>query len=180
MGRTMRHALRYACTATPLLILPLFLPGTISAQGQADRDAVNRLLDQYTSFEEAMDMTAQSSLLSENRVWIAQAAGRRTDQAKNMEIQQAQMTLLKETMPGLTWFVEDRDRLIRFHANGMVAIASFFRYSTYLIPPGTPPDVSEGLTAVPASAFTLVLEKVDAEWKIVHTHISNLGPPAAG
>lgn len=180
MERSIQSTIRHAGPAILLFILPLFIPGGISAQSQADRDAVNRLLDQYTRFEEAMDMTAQSGLISENRVWIAQAAGRRTDQAKNMEIQQAQMALLKARMPGLRWFVEDRDRLVRFHANGMVAIASFFRYSTYLIPPGTPPEVSEGLTDVPASAFTLVLEKVGGEWKIVHTHVSNLGPPAAG
>lgn len=174
----MKRTTRYMGSA----VLPLFLmvvsPGGASAQSQADIDAVNRLLDQYTELEEAMDMPSQARLISEDRVWIAQGLGRRTDQAKNMRIQQAQMALLQETMPGLRWFVEDRDRLVRFHGNGSVAIASFFRYSTYLIPPGTPPEVSEGLDQVPASAVTVVMEKVGGEWKIVHTHFSNLGPPA--
>ncbi|TFH66356.1 MAG: hypothetical protein E4G90_03995 [Gemmatimonadales bacterium] len=174
MGRTVH----YAGTAIVSLILTLFVLGGVSGQNQADRDAVNRLLDRYAELEETMDMTAQAGLINENRVWIAQAQGRRTDQAKNMLIQQAQVTLLKETIPGIRWFVEDRDRLVRFHANGNVAIASFFRYSTYLIPPGTPPELSEGFAQVPASAVTVVMEKTGGEWKIVHTHFSNLGPPA--
>lgn len=165
-------------TAVFSLLVALATSTGASAQSQADIDAVNRLLDQYAQLEEAMDMASQAALISPDRVWIAQAAGRRTDQAKNMQIQQAQMDLLKKTMPGIQWFVEDRDRLVRFHASGNVAIASFFRYSTYLIPPGTPPEVSEGLANVPANAVSVVMEKAGGEWKIVHTHFSNLGPPA--
>jgi len=174
----MKRALRVWGSAVLPLFLILLPLGGGSAQSQADVDAVHRLLDQYAELEEAMDMPSQARLISEDRVWIAQGLGRRTDQPKNMLIQQAQMALLQETMPGIRWFVEDRDRLVRFHGNGSVAIASFFRYSTYLIPPGTPPELSEGLDQVPASAVTVVMEKVGGEWKIVHTHFSDLGPPA--
>ena len=173
----MKRARRLAGSAFLFLFLILLPPGGASAQSQADIDAVLRLLDQYAELEEAMDMPSQARLISDDRVWIAQGLGRRTDQSQNMRIQEAQMALLKESMPGIRWFVEDRDRLVRFHGNGSVAIASFFRYSTYLIPPGTPPEVSEGLDQVPASAVTVVMEKVGGEWKIVHTHFSNLGPP---
>lgn len=174
----MKRARRFVGSAVlPFLLILLPVVGG-SAQSQTDIDAVHRLLDQYAELEEAMDMPSQARLISENRVWVSQGFGRRTDQAKNMRIQEAQMALLQETMPGIRWFVEDRDRLVRFHGDGSVAIASFFRYSTYLIPPGTPPEVSEGLDQVPASAVTVVMEKVGGEWKIVHTHFSDLGPPA--
>ena len=174
----MKRAMRYMGFAVLPILLLVMSPGGADAQSQADIDAVNRLLDQYTELEEAMDMPSQARLISKDRVWIAQGFGRRTDQEKNMRIQGAQMTLLQETIPGIRWFVEDRDRLVRFHGNGNVAIASFFRYSTYLIPPGTPPELSEGLDQVPASAATVVMEKVGGAWKIVHTHFSDLGPPA--
>ncbi len=71
MGRTVH----FAGTAMVSLILTLFVLGGVSGQSQADRDAVNQLLDRYAELEEAMDMTAQAGLISENRVWIAQAHG---------------------------------------------------------------------------------------------------------
>jgi len=167
----------------PRIVASLFLlcfltASAASAQTQADVEAVNRLLDRYAALEETMDMATQAQLIREDRVWIAQGQGRRTDQAKNMHIQSVSFDVLRETVPGLRWFVEDRDRMVRFHGGGTVAIASFYRYSAYVIPAGTPPEIAEGLAALPASAVTVVLEKTGGEWKIVHTHFSDLGPPA--
>jgi len=161
-----------------LLSALLLTPAIVSGQRQADVDAVNRLLDRYAQLEEAMNMSAQAELISEDRVWIAQGQGRRTDQARNMHIQAVQFENLQATVPGIGWFVEDRDRIVRFHANGLVAIASFFRYASYVIPPGTPPEIAEGLGALSASAVTVVMEKTGGDWKIVHTHFSELGPPS--
>jgi len=158
----------------------LLLPSVLHGQRQSDVDDINRLIDQYGAFEDAMDMTGQAELMSGDRVWIAQAFGRRTDQAQNMAIQQATFDALLEQVPEIRTSTEDRDRLIRFHGNGTVAIASFFRYTTASLPPDAPPEVVSAWTAIPATVVTMVLEKQGSEWKIVHTHFSDLGPPAGG
>lgn len=155
----------------------LLVPSIAEAQRQADIDAVNTLLDQYGALEDAMDMTAQAKLMAPDRVWIATGAGRRTDQATNMRIQQAAFDALKKRLPGLQQFTEDRDRLVRFHADGAVAIATFYRYTTLILPPTTPPEVARTVTPPPPVIITLVLEKRDGQFKIVHTHVSNLAAP---
>jgi hypothetical protein len=109
---------------------------------------------------------------------IAQGAGRRTDQAANMRIQQAAYDALKRTVPGIATFTENRDRLIKFYGSGMVAIASFFRYTTIILPANVSSEVAKTFAGpVPPGAITLVLEKRDGDWKIVHTHNSDLGAP---
>ncbi len=165
---------------TPVLLASILPVGAISGQNQGDIDAINELLDRYTELEEAMDMTAQARLMSEDRVWIGPGTGRRTDQGKNMRIQQAQFEVTKDAIPGIQWFVDDTDRLLRFYGNGRVAVVSFFRYSTYIIPASAPPSLAETLAATQPMAMTMVLEKSGGEWKIVHSHISNLNPPTGG
>jgi len=160
------------------LALTILVPGLASAQRQGDVDAINRLIDRYGALEDAMDMNGQAQLMSADRVWIAQGAGRRTDQATNMRIQQAAFDQLKKRLPGVQTFTEDRDRLLKFYGNGSVAVASFFRYTTTILPPTTSPDVAKEFGPLPAVAITLVLEKRDGDWKIVHTHVADLGPPA--
>jgi hypothetical protein len=162
------------------LALTILVPGLASAQrqGGGDVDAINRLLDRYGALEDSMAMNAQAQLMSADRVWIAQGAGRRTDQATNMRVQQAAMDQMKKKAPGLQSFTEDRDRLIRFYGNGSVAVASFYRYSTYILPAATPPDVAKDIVPDRPSVFTLVLEKRDGDWRIVHTHVSELSPAA--
>jgi hypothetical protein len=121
-----------------------------------------------------MDMNGQAKLMTSDRVWVAQGGGRRTDQATNMRIQQANFDALKKQVPGVETFTEDRDRLIRFHGNGQVATASFYRYTTVVLPPNTPAEIVEDLAGPPPAVATLVLEKRDGGWKIVHTHFSPL------
>ena len=159
------------------LALGMLMPCAAAAQRQGDVDAINRLIDRYGTLEDAMDMNAQAQLMSADRVWIVQAGGRRTDQATNMRIQQAAFDQLKKRFPGVQTFTEDRDRLIKLYGNGSVAVASFFRYTTTLLPPATPPEVAKEF-GPRAAAISLVLEKRDGDWKIVHTHVSDLGPPA--
>ena len=151
-------------------------PGALQAQDD-DVDAIQRLIDRYGELEDAMDMAGQAKLMSADRVWIGQAVGRITDQAVNMKIQQAQYEQLKKTVRGIQTFTDDRDRLIKFYGGGVVAVASFYRYTTTVFPANTDPDVAEGLGLAPAVA-TLVLEKRGSDWKIVHTHFSDLGAPA--
>jgi ketosteroid isomerase-like protein len=160
-----------------LLAASFILPAAAAAQRPADVDAVNHLIDQYGATEDAMDIPAQARLMSTDRVLISQS-GRRTDQTTNMRIQQAANEAFKKQVPGVQMFTEDRDRLIRFFANGAVAVASFYRYTNIILPPHTPPDVAKQAEAGPPEVLTLVLEKRDGEWKIVHTHISNLYNPS--
>ena len=156
--------------------LGMLMPSAASAQRQGDVDAINRLIDRYGALEDGMDMNAQAQLMTVDRVFIVQAAGRRTDQATNMRIQQATFDQLKKRLTGIQTFTEDRDRLIKLYGNGSVAVASFYRYTTTILPPTTPPDVAKEF-GPGAAAITLVLEKRDGDWKIVHTHVSDLGPP---
>jgi hypothetical protein len=158
------------------LVLSLFLPAPATAQRPADLEAINQLLDRYAALEDAMDMPAQAKLMAADRVWIAQGAGRRTDQATNMRIQQASFDRLRKAVPGVQLITEDRDRLVRFHANGSVAVASFYRYTTRVLPAGVPREVAEGLGPLAPSVMTLVLERRDGTWTIVHTHSSTLAP----
>ena len=165
----LHHAVA-AAVAVTVLAAPV-----LRAQQQKDMTAVNRIIDQYGETEAAMDMTAQGKLMTADRVWIAAGGGRRTDQAANMRMQQAGFDALKRQAPGIQMFVDDRDRVIRFYASGNVAVASFYRYVTLVLPPNLPPDVAKDLGApLPPATVTLVLEKRDGEWKIVHTHISPL------
>lgn len=157
-----------------LLTISLVFPPLAPAQRQSDVDAINKLIDQYGEQEDKMDMNAQAKLMTPDRVWIGQGGGRRTDQATNMRIQQANFDALKKQVPGVETFTEDRDRLIRFHGNGQVATASFYRYTTFVLPPNTPAEVAKDLAAPAPAVATLVLEKRDGGWKIVHTHFSNL------
>ncbi len=159
------------------LAVGMLMPAAAATQRQGDVDAINRLIDRYGTLEDAMDMNTQAQLMSADRVWIVQAGGRRTDQATNMRIQQATFDQLKKRFPGVQTFTEDRDRLIKLYGNGSVAVASFFRYTTTLLPPATPPEVAKEF-GPRAAAISLVLEKRDGDWKIVHTHASDLGPPA--
>ena len=125
------------------IALCMLLPSPAATQRQGDVDAINRLIDRYGALEDAMDMNAQAQMMSADRVFIVQAAGRRTDQTTNMRIQQATLDQIKKRLPGVQTFTEDRDRLIKLYANGSVAVASFYRYTTTILPPTTPPEVAK-------------------------------------
>jgi ketosteroid isomerase-like protein len=159
-----------------MVVLAVCFPAPGAAQRQADLEAVNQLIDRYGALEDAMDMPSQAKLMAPDRVWIGAGAGRRTDQAANMRIQQAGFDQVKRAVPGVQFITEDRDRLIRFYANGAVAVASFYRYRTRVLPAGVPREVAEGLGPLEPTTFTLVLEKREGTWTIVHTHVSPLGP----
>lgn len=168
--------MRTILRGTLALVVALGAPTLAAAQRQADTDAINQLIDRYGALEDAMDMAGQAQLMSPDRVWIGQGQGRRTDQAANMRIQQAGMDQLEAMVPGIKTITEDRDRVIRFYGNGSVAVASFYRYTTTILPPDTPPDIAVQFQPTPPGVVTLVIEKRDGGWKIVHTHFSNLVP----
>lgn len=159
-----------------VLTLPLVVSPLI-AQNTDDEAAINRLIDRYGELEDATDMAAQAQLMSADRVWIAQWQGRVTNQQMNMRLQQAGFDAQNEYMPGVQWFTDDRDRLIKFYGDGSVAVASFYRYRSFLLPADTPAEIAASAVQPNPAAFTLVLEKQGGEWKIVHTHVSELSQP---
>jgi ketosteroid isomerase-like protein len=159
-----------------LLAGSLVFPSPAATQSKSDTDAIHRLIDQYGEMEDKMDMNGQAKLMTSDRVWVSNGGGRRTDQAANMRIQQAGFDALKKQAPGVETFTEDRDRLIKFYGNGQVAVASFYRYTTMVLPPNTPAEVAKANAPPPPAVATLVMEKRDGGWKIVHTHFSNLTP----
>jgi hypothetical protein len=153
------------------------IPCTALAQGSGDEDAINRFIDQYSQLEDAVDMTAQAALMTADRIWIAEGLGRITNQAQNMQIQQAGFDVQNEILPGVQWFTDARDRIIRFYGRGDVAVASFYWYRTFVLPANAPDDVVRDAAQSQPSVITMVLEKQGGDWKIVHTHNSALGPP---
>ncbi|MFC1639969.1 YybH family protein [Gemmatimonadota bacterium] len=153
------------------------IPCTALAQGSGDEDAINRLIDQYSQLEDARDMTAQAALMTPDRIWIAQALGRITNQAQNMRIQQAGFDVQNELLPGVQWFTDARDRIIRFYGRGDVAVASFYWYSSFVLPANATDEQAENAVQPQPRVITMVLEKQGGNWKIVHTHNSALGPP---
>jgi hypothetical protein len=162
----MAAVLLMATIASPLL-----------AQDRADQDAINRLIDRYSELEDVRDMVAQSRLMTADRVWIAQWQGRMTNQDMNMRLQQANFDALDEFLPGIQWFTDARDRLIKFYGNGSVAVASFYWYRSFVLPADTPAEIAEAFVAFNPAVITLVLEKQGGDWKIVHTHNSELSQP---
>ena len=159
------------------LTIAVCIPCTALAQGSGDEDAINQLIDQYSQLEDAADMTAQAALITADRVWIAQALGRMTNQAMNMRIQQAGFDVQNEILPGVQWFTDARDRLIRFYGRGDVAVASFYWYVTVVLPANATDEQVRNAVRPQPAVLTMVLEKQGGDWKIVHTHNSALGPP---
>ncbi len=159
------------------LTIAVCIPSTALAQGSGDEEAINRVIDQVFELEVARDLTTQAELMTADRIWISQGAGRKTDQTMNMRYQQAVLDLRAETVPGTQWFYEARDRIIRLYGDGNVAVASFYLYVTFVLPANAPDVVVQNSTQFQPFVLSWVFEKVRGEWKIVHTHTSDLGPP---
>ena len=159
-----------------IMSLFLFSGSFASAQSKADTEAIHKLIDKYGETEDAGDMVTQAKLMTADRVWIGPSgSGRITNQAMNMESQQSQFDATKTFVPGVKWFTDARDRLINFYGDGKVAVASFYWYRTFVLPPDTPLEKAKLLSSPPPGVITLVLEK-KGDWKIVHTHSSSLNP----
>ena len=152
-------------------------PCTALAQSSGDEAAVNQVIDRVFELEVAKDMTAQAELMADDRIRILPQIGRMTDHAMDMQMQQAVMDLEDDIVPGIQWFYEVRDRIIRFYGDGDVAVASFYIYSTFVLPAGAPTDLPGYATQSQPFVLTWVMEKQQGDWKIVHTHGSSLNPP---
>ena len=153
-----------------IILVFLGLPVAAAPQSQTDVDAINRLLERYRETQIADEMLVQGELMAKDRVWVDNTVGRRTDNVENMRLQQSQVDNRRKIIPGLIQQIEDRDKLIKFYGDGKVAVVTFFRYATFLFPPGTPPEVKKEYE--PSSEWImLVLEKRNGKWLIVSTHV---------
>ncbi len=162
-----------------VVFLAVFLAAdAVYSQSNADTKAINDLIDKYSALEDAGDMMSQAKLMAVDRVRISVVAGRMTNQTMNMKLQQARFDEAKKFVPGVKWFNDARDRLIKFYGDGSVAVASFYWHQTFILPADTPPEKAKSFSPSQL-AITLVLEKKSGDWKIVHTHSSPLGFPPA-
>lgn len=159
-----------------LLLVCLTAP-SVMAQCEAERNAVDKLIDEYAETEAAMDMHAQARLMTENRIHIT-SLGRMTAHAMNMEMQQAQYDALKAYLPGMRLYVDARDRMIDFYGGCDVAVASF-TWHVIPVPTGeTTPEqfeIMQSMGVPPPLLLTTVLEVQDGTWKIAHTQATRLG-----
>lgn len=113
-------------------------------------------------------MAGQTRLMTPDRIWVA-GAGRRTDQALNMKLQQAGMDRNKQRSPGTKAFHEVRDLIIKVY--GDAAVASFNWYRNWVLPADQEgPNPSERIIQ------SLFLVKQDGTWKIAYSHDSPFHP----
>ena len=159
-----------------VVLLALALPLASHARdAQSDIDSINKFIDEYGAYQANSDAMGMSKLMATDRVCLSSHfGGRRTDNVLNMKIQQVQLDLQNKEVPGIRDFVEDRERLIRMLGDGKVAAVSFFRYITRVFPPGTSAEMMKKYPADPPVGISLVLEKREGRWIIVHTHASEL------
>ena len=157
-------------------ILLFIILSTISFGNETDLDAINKLIDNYSKTEDEGKLLEQAKMMSNDRIWIGNnGAGRITDQKLNMNMQQAQVDALMKSVCGIKWFTDTRDRLINFYGDGKVAVASFYWYRTFVLPYNTNSEKRNLMKKQPDPvAISLVLEKTNGVWKIVHTHTSLL------
>lgn len=169
-----------------LSLILMLVPGGVIAQKnkqdfEKERTAINILIDEYNRTEDILDFEAQAKLMTDDRIFVGPAGeGRTLDQKGHMAHQHRWSFIIKEEVPGIEWWTDARDRVIRFYCNGGMAIASYYLVRWVTLPANTPPEVIERYPDPDQYSVTLVLEKIDGAWKIVHTHTSLLHYPTAG
>jgi ketosteroid isomerase-like protein len=158
-----RMAIRYIA-----VVASVFLAAPIASAD--DADDVQAVIDTYLATE-TVDLARQASLMTDDRTFIAGGV-RQSDNVANMKSQMAGAKLGRELDPDATVIVTAED--VKIRVMGDAAVASFYRYWNVI--PGAD-AVREGRDGggPPNMAVTLVFEKMGGNWKIVHTHQSNMG-----
>ena len=147
-----------------LAIVALLFSFSVKAD---DMDDVQALLDAYIETE--ADLMAQTELMSEDRIFIiGTPAMRMTDNQANMKGQIHVDSRRQQMDPGAIYYATREDQIVRVY--GDAAVASFrrnlnFRPSAEGMKNGMSNNTSRQLV-------TVVMAKVNGDWKIVHTHIS--------
>ncbi len=134
-----------------------------------DADDVRAVIDTYLATE-TVDLAKQASLMTDDRTFIAGGV-RQTDNVANMKNQIAGAKLGRELDPDATVIVTAED--VKIRVMGDAAVASFYRYWN-VIPGATAVREGRDGGGPPNMAVTLVFEKMGRDWKIVHTHQSNM------
>ncbi len=134
-----------------------------------DADDIQAVIDTYLATE-TVDLAKQASLMTDDRTFIAGGV-RQSDNVANMKSQMAGARLGKALDPDATVIVTAED--VKIRVMGDAAVASFYRYWNVI---SSADSVREGRNASgpPNDAVTLVLAKMGGDWKIVHTHQSNM------
>ena len=152
-------------------ILPALLILILCPLGQADdREDIDALVQEFSRLEAAQDVMTQAKLMTPDRLYVS-GPGRRTNQALNMEIQQAGLDRDKKRFPNAKVFYDARDLIVRVYG-GDAAIASFYWYANIILSPeaeGPNPQLSP-------TVVTLFLVKEGGAWKIAASHNSPLNP----
>jgi ketosteroid isomerase-like protein len=158
-----RMAIKYIA-----VVASVFLAAPIASAD--DADDVQAVIDTYLATE-TVDLARQASLMTDDRTFIAGGV-RQSDNVANMKSQMAGAKLGRELDPDATVIVTAED--VKIRVMGDAAVASFYRYWNVI--PGAD-AVREGRDGggPPNMAVTLVFEKMGGNWKIVHTHQSNMG-----
>ena len=145
-------------------LLAIFTIGTVNAD---DHDDVLALLDAYIETES--DLMAQNALMSEDRIFIVGApAVRMTDNKTNMMRQMHVNNRSEEMDPNSIYYASREDQIVRVY--GDAAVASFRRSLNFL---PSAEGMRNGMTNnTTRQLVTVVMAKVNGDWKIVHTHIS--------
>lgn len=136
-----------------------------------DADDVRAVVDTYIDTE-VVDLKKQMSLMADDRVFI-NGGLRQTDNAANMRSQMAGTARARELDPDAEVIVTAEDVMIRVY--GDAAVASFYRYWNVINSADAVRAGVAGGGGPPPAAVTLVLAKMGNNWKIVHTHQSNIG-----
>ena len=147
-----------------IAVIGLFATATVQAD---DMDDVAALVNAYIETES--DLNAQSKLMSEDRIYIVGSpAMRMTDNEVNM-MSQAFGEKRREAMDSKSlYFATIEDQIIRMY--GEAAVASFRRNLVFR---PSADGMKNGMSNNTARQLvTVVMAKVDGDWKIVHTHIS--------
>jgi len=137
-----------------------------------DEDDVRALIDTYVETE-VVDLRKQMSLMADDRVFI-NGGLRQTDNAANMKSQMANTARNRELDPDAEVIVTAEDVMVRV-IGGNAAVASFYRYWNVINSADAVRAGVAGGGGPPPAAVTLVLAKMGGNWKIVHTHQSNIG-----
>jgi ketosteroid isomerase-like protein len=149
----------------PLIaVIGLFATATVQAD---DKDDATALLNAYIETES--DLNAQSKLMSEDRIYIVGSpAMRMTDNEANM-MGQAFGEKRREAMDSKSlYYATIEDQIVRMY--GDAAVASFRRNINFQ---PSAAGMKNGMSNnTNRQLVTVVMAKIDGDWKIVHTHIS--------
>tara|TARA_B100001059_G_scaffold146939_1_gene146774 strand:+ start:72 stop:551 length:480 start_codon:yes stop_codon:yes gene_type:complete len=132
-----------------------------------DMDDVQALLDAYIETES--DLMAQTRLMSDDRIFInGTPAMRMTDNQANMKGQIHVDSRRQQMDPSAIYYATREDQIVRVY--GDAAVASFRRNLNFR---PSAEGMRNGMSNNTARQLvTVVMAKIDGDWKIVHTHIS--------